>query len=59
MNNKRIVFIYNDNDDSPNDVYAEYIVDAVSDWQAIHIVAEHHPEIKTMDFDVMTKGVHI
>jgi len=56
MSRKRIVIVYMDETDK---IYAEFPVDAISDWQAIHIVAEHHPEIKTMDFDIMTKGIDI
>lgn len=56
MGRERIVIVYIGDMD---DVYAEYLVNAVSDWQAIHIVAEHHPEIMTMDFDVMTKGLDL
>lgn len=56
MNNKRVVIVYVGETDN---IEVEYEVEAISDWEAIHIVAEHHPEIKTKDFDIMTIGLDL
>jgi len=56
MNQKRVIIGYVPDTD---DVIDFFEVEAQTDVQALHIVEEHHPEIKNMDIDIMTKGLDL
>lgn len=56
MIRKRLVIGYVPDTDNIIDTWE---VEAKTDVQALHMVEEHHPEIKGMDIDIMTDGLDI